>query len=96
MKSFKRQFLEKYVDDYGENGLDPIEQELLKAIEKDDGWINTMDKLPEERKQVLLFGQYNIILAGYLFEGKWYNSDTGMIIYLVITHWRELPNTPKS
>ena len=45
MKSFKRQFIEKYVhvnwegSTTSEGYYDVKEQELLEAIEKDDGWI---------------------------------------------------------
>lgn len=93
MKTFKRQFIEKWTNEY-----DNAEKELLEAIEKDDGWISVDDKLPTPCIPVMCFWSDN----GFNDEGDMTIEDLtdkdGNVLprCINVTHWRELPATPKS
>lgn len=62
---------------------------------KEDGW-EVVDDLPVETKRVLVFTKSKtIIIAGFIDTDKrWYSH--GEDITELVTHWKPLPNPPKS
>lgn len=103
MKSFKRQFIEKYFNEYEHDykHWDNLTEELLAAIEKDDGWIKIEEgcMMPESFDNVLtVHTEAGAVAMGYYDDERkcWYEENTQEKYKLLITHWRELPNTPKS
>jgi hypothetical protein len=63
-------------------------------------WISVEDRLPEEDKDVLVFGYYHeafqTLICHYRtdFKGQWFTSVAGQQVYEV-THWMPLPQPPK-
>ena len=51
-------------------------------------WISVKDRLPEERKRVLVYNEGGITIA-WRDKGEW--DD----IFLTVTHWQPLPEPPK-
>lgn len=88
MKTFKRLFIDEWI---GEVNADQAEQELLEAIEKDDGWVKIEEgcEMPKSGQLVLCLWTDNNITIEKMIDDYGHR-------YLAITHWRELPNTPKS
>lgn len=65
----------------------------------DRRWIPVTEKLPEERKDLLVFGYYHeafqVLICHYRsdFNGEWFTSVAGQKVYEV-THWMPLPAKP--
>jgi len=60
-------------------------------------WINKKDRLPEESKNVLVYGRlgYSDKLVICCYEdGVWYDSENGAFITHV-SYWQPLPEAPK-
>lgn len=62
-----------------------------------DKWISTKDKLPEDGKEVLFYGDSSVMVGWYdADKGYWVLSDADMIAYQDdVTHWMPLPRLPE-
>lgn len=79
---------------YTGNARDYMET-LYKKIEKMEEWIPVTERLPEERKEVLIYINYSIHTA-YLVIKNWYDnwySGGGEFIWNP-THWINIPISP--
>ena len=59
-------------------------------------WISTKDRMPEDGKEVLFYGEMSFMVGGYdADEDYWVLTDADTIAYPEsITHWMELPERP--
>ena len=79
---------------------DFIADEILSAGYHKQEWILVKDRLPEEDKDVLVFGYYHeafqTLICHYRtdFKGQWFTSVAGQQVYEV-THWMPLPQPPE-
>jgi len=61
-----------------------------------DGWIRTVDELPQDKCCVLIYEPANRepISVAFLDRGHW-TTLQGSAVEYTITHWRSLPESPK-
>lgn len=67
-------------------------------------WINVEQQLPEERKDVLVYGSSGIFIGSYregnkYMDGYWCSEKSSHVEYLEdyepVTHWMPLPSSPE-
>jgi hypothetical protein len=71
---------------------------IIWNSEPDDGWIKVSDRLPETSEGVLVANKNGVSHTTHSFHvgQKTWNALTGNWCLDPITHWRPLPNPPKS
>jgi hypothetical protein len=75
-----------------------LEQLFLEKLSK---WISVEDKLPQEKKEVIIwyFGEYSKkdeIAIGWYEDENWYCPTAGEEELLLVTHWQPLPEESKT
>ena len=94
----QRNILMRYGGETGIRQILEINQSLSKRnAEKIPRWIPVTERLPEERKGVLIWERrYPLPYAAALFSDGWYIvGSCGVRVAINPTHWQPLPEPPK-
>ena len=70
------------------DNMDIVSDMPAADVQPVNRWISVEDRLPEERKRVLVYNEGGITIA-WRDKGEW--DD----IFLNVTHWQPLPEPPK-
>lgn len=56
-------------------------------------WISVKDRLPDEKKQYLIFVYGKVMVEWFATDGNFFGP--GVTYYEEITHWMPFPDPPK-